>query len=97
MQMDEAEATKLVWILFAQLGVKIDYIQDNGVAVYSVPSMSDYTSQEGAMIAGELLMHMVDSFFKENSMKTEGRIRSEYWTEMMGQVAAQQIQKEINK
>ena len=95
--MDEAEATKITWILFAQFGVKIDYIQDNGVAIYSVPSMSDYTSQEGTMIAGELLMHMLDSFFKENSMKTEGRIRSEYWTKMMGEIAAQKIQKEINE
>ena len=95
--MDEAEVTKIFWLLFAQLGVKIDYIQDNKAVIYSVPSMSDYSSIEGQMIAGEDLMFMVNKFFEENGMHPEGRVRSEYWTQTMGEAAAARMQEEINE
>ena len=39
----------IMWIVLAQLGVKIDTIQDNMVINFSVPSMSDYTAKNNAM------------------------------------------------
>ena len=90
--MDENDVLKIFWVLFAQLGVKIDYIQDNKAVIYSVPSMSDYVSAENIMIAGEDLIIMVNKFFEEYGMHPEPRIRSEYWTRMMGEAAVIQIQ-----
>ena len=95
--MDENDTLTIFWILFAQMGVVIDYIQDNKTVVYSVPSMSDFTSVEGDMIAGELLLQMAKDFFEEYGLHSEGRIRQEYWTEQMGQIYGDKIAKEIQE
>lgn len=98
----------IMWIVLAQLGVKIDTIQDNMVINFSVPSMSDYTAQTNAMpltgnaqkgepVAGEMLLTMANNFFKENGFTPNGRIRSEYWTNLMGEVASAQMQREMAK
>ena len=84
----------IMWIVLAQLGVKIDTIQDNMVINFSVPSMSDYTAQTNTMpltgntqkgkpVAGEMLLTMANNFFRKNGFTPNGRIRSEYWTEQM--------------
>lgn len=61
-----------MWIVLAQLGVKIDTIQDNMIINFSVPSMSDYTAQTNAMplvgdapkggpVAGDMLLIMANN------------------------------------
>ena len=98
----------IMWIVLAQLGVKIDTIQDNMVINFSVPSMSDYTAQTNAMplvgnapkgeaVAGEMLLAMANNFFSENGFTPNGRIRSEYWTNLMGELASEQMQKEMSR
>lgn len=97
---------QILWVLFAQLGVQIDLIQDNGTVNFSVPSMSDYTAEvenifgiEGlpphTMLAGELLLSIVNNFFEENGMIPNGRIRQDYWNFLAGQFAAEQMQKNM--
>ena len=98
----------LMWIVLAQLGVKIDTIQDNRAINFSVPSMSDYTVQnpnslfarstvKGECIAGELLLNIANNFFIENGFIPNGRIRSEYGTISMGEAASIQVQQEMNQ
>ena len=72
--------------------------------------MSDYTAESkdkniplvdnaprGQPIAGDLLLTMANNFFSENGLKPNGRIRSEYWTSLMGEVASFQMQQEMQK
>jgi len=98
----------IMWIVLAQLGVKIDTIQDNMVINFSVPSMSDYTAQTNAVplvgdapkgepVAGEMLLTMANNFFVENGFRPNGRIRSEYWTKLMGEFASEQMQRDMTK
>lgn len=100
----------IMWIILAQLGVRIDAIQDDHTVNFSVPSMSDYTAESrdkniplvdnaprGQPIAGDLLLTMANNFFSENGLKPNGRIRSEYWTSLMGEVASFQMQQEMQK
>ena len=106
MTIDENVIVRIMYSLLAQFGVKIDSIQDNKVVNFSVPSMSDFTAQKeelialdgvpaGEPIAGELLLIMANSFFENNGLKPNGRIRSEYWTHAMGAAASLKIQKTI--
>lgn len=89
---------RLLCALFIRLGVKINYIQNNEIVDFSVPSMSDFTAEKddiftsegasiGEPIAGELLLVMASSFFEDNGFKPEGHIRQEYWTKSMGALA----------
>ncbi len=104
---NEELGVEMLWLLFAQLGVKIDFIQDNGVVDFSVPSMSDYTAltalpvadmaPEGTPLAGELLLNMANDYFRENGLTPNGRIRTEYWTTFMGQVAGATAEYDIWK
>lgn len=98
----------IMWIVLAQLGVKIDFIQDNKTVNFSVPSLSDYTAQnqdmplignspKGEPIAGELLLNIANSFFIDNGFTPNGRVRSEYWTIQMGEVASAKMQQEMNQ
>ena len=105
--MNEDQQVEFMWVLLAQLGVKIDHITDTGTVNFSVPSLSDYTGKmnlpinheqqmdNGIPIAGELLLEMASSFFKENGLEPNGRIRDEYWTQVMGQFNAAQMQVEM--
>ena len=102
--MNEEQQLSFMWLLLAQLGMKIDTIQDNGTVNFSVPSSSDYTGQAmmpinrdqsmnaGVPISGELLLEMASNFFKENGLTPNGRIRQEYWTYSMGQFTTAQMQ-----
>lgn len=104
--MDEEFVTRLMYIVMAQLGVKIDFIQDDGTVNFSVPSMSDFMAlsdnnlfldnvPQGSQVAGELLLEMANNYFKENGLTPNGRIRSEYWTEGMGQTESMKTQQEM--
>ena len=107
--MDENMLLKIMWVMFAQLGVQIDAVQDNQVINFSVPSISDYTAQttgglplygagaaKGEPISGELLLQMANQFFEENGFTPNGRIRSEYWTQQMGEIASMKMQSEMD-
>lgn len=95
--MDEDVLAQIMYLMFAQLGVNILFIQDNGVVNFDVPSMSDFTAEGGEMIAGELLLNMANDYFKKNGLEPNGSIRSEYWTQAMGETASQKIAREIEK
>ena len=99
---------RIMWVLLATFGVKIDAIQDNKTVNFSVPSISDYTAEaadaipiegvkQGEMIAGELLLEFANQFFDENGLVPNGRIRSEYWTRQMGEFAQMKIQSEMDE
>lgn len=99
---------RIMWVLFATLGVKIDEIQDNNTVNFSVPSISDYTAENvgalpingaatGQPIAGELLLEMASKFFEDNGFTPNGRVRMEYWTKPMGEFAQMKIQTEMDE
>ena len=93
--MDENTLIQMLYLSFIQAGVNILFIQDNRTVNFDVPSMSDFTTMDGKMLAGETLLEMTNQFCKDNGFTPNGRIRSEYWTKAMGETAARRVAQEM--
>lgn len=107
----EEDIVEAMWFQFAEYGVFIDNIDDEGHVWFTVPRHSDFKIKahqfipgvgisaggEDVEMAGEFLLAFVNGFFEENGLVPHGGIRDSDWCQMTGQVRRYQEENEMKK